>query len=63
MALVIVSQMPALESHNYKVQRPHANRSARGRAAISRAGGSAARGRALYGDAVRCNAWLGDTGP
>jgi hypothetical protein len=41
---------------NYQVQRPHADLSARGRAATSRAGGSAARGRALYGDAARCNA-------
>src|SRR5690606_36999850 len=45
--------------HNYQVQRPHTDRSARGRAATSRAGGSAARGRALYGDAARCNAELG----
>src|SRR5690606_14947828 len=44
---------------NYQVQRPHADLSARGRAATSRAGGSAARGRALYGGTVRCNAELG----
>src|SRR5690606_44906 len=46
------------QSPNYQVQRPHADLSARGRAAPSRARGSAARGRAIYVSAVRCNAEL-----
>jgi hypothetical protein len=41
-------QQSAFMSPNYQVQRRHARVSARGRAATSRARGSAARGRALY---------------